>query len=122
MRSLLSVIFRPGHPRHRRSLRWHVAQYSALRLFLGGLAVLLTLALTMAMIYLASEHPGPGLPHAGRPVRPLWLLLDVLRSLLGASDFIGQPGNLTHQLLSTIASIVGALFPALVIGIAIVRL
>ncbi len=119
---LRRLLIKDFHPRHRQSLRWRVAQASPLSLLAGGLASLLTLALVMAWAYLAAETPDPAAPHSNRSFRVFRLALDCLRALLGMDTLQWQADNAVHQVLATVASVVGAVFPALVIGVAVVRL
>jgi hypothetical protein len=112
----------PGHPRQRRSVRWWIAQSSMVTLLSGVLLTLAVLSFGLAALYLATERRGGPLAYGGHPFRVLWLALAATRALLGVDAFPRQDGNPAHEALATGSSLIGAVMPALIIGIVVIRI
>lgn len=111
-----------GHPLHRRSVRWWVAQSPVPGLLLGFLLLMAALSIGLAVLYLVSEDDSRPALYRNRPQRLAWLALTALRALLGLEAFPRQPDNAVHEVLAIAASLIGWVMPALIIGIVVVRI
>jgi hypothetical protein len=99
-----------------------LARASVSRLITGLIGVLIALSLVCAALYVALEDAGRPAEYRGDRFRTVWLALASLRALLGVDDLPRQPDNAAHNILASIASLVGALVPALVLGVALIKL
>jgi Gamma-glutamyl cyclotransferase, AIG2-like len=111
------------HPRTRRAGRWLIARAKVWQLLVALLVAVAVLSLALSITAFETRTPGaapaeydPELSSFSR------LFLEVARAVLGSDVFPRQPENFVHELLAFIAGIFGALTPALVIAIIVLRL
>ncbi|MGC4757036.1 hypothetical protein [Micromonospora trifolii] len=110
----------PGsHPVIRRAGRFWVARASAWQLVTA--LVLFVAAVSAAFTVAAMLTTGPEPTDSGGPNGFPQTWLATARSLLGAEDFPRQDGNTWHEFLATLASLLGAVTPAAIIGIVMIR-
>ncbi|NUS14851.1 MAG: hypothetical protein HOY69_26230 [Streptomyces sp.] len=100
-----------------------------------ALGVLSTTAVTIALLWTATDgssggssggSPGGSSGAAGAagsddPHNLLDLSLSALRACIGTDNLSPEPDNGAHQALATVASVTGALVPAVLVGIAMVK-
>ncbi|MCL2732853.1 MAG: hypothetical protein FWE15_22875 [Actinomycetia bacterium] len=87
-----------------------------------ALGVLSSLAVTIALLWTFTDGSGSG--HAGRSYDARNLLdlsMAALRACVGTDNLSPEPDNTAHQALATLASVTGALVPAVLLGIALVK-
>jgi hypothetical protein len=111
------------HPRNRTSIRWWVAGRSVHTLlgitFLGLLAI----ATSIAVLYLLSEHAARSVgDRMADPSLVLNTVLQAMRACVGTADLEVQPGNTAHEAISTLASVIGAMVPATLLGVVLIKM
>jgi hypothetical protein len=108
------------HPLLHNSVRWHIARAKAWQLIAVLILVELIFAAALATCYFATYRNGrpPGVAPAGA----LQTWLTAVRAVLGMDSFPQQPNNPYHQVLGTIAAVLGALTPAVVLSVLVVRI
>ncbi|MER5885563.1 hypothetical protein ABT160_17165 [Streptomyces sp. NPDC001941] len=114
---------RGGHPRYRTSVRWWIAGRTVHALMLMALGALASLAAVIAVLWTLTEdsprsmatrfRDGPGLLNRA---------LDALRACVGTDSLGPEPDSVPHGLLATLASLTGALAPAVLLGIVLIKL
>lgn len=114
--------FAKGHPRHRASPHMWLAQVSVSGLIVGLLGSLAVLSVGLSALYLVTEDPSRPAAYRGDNRRFAWLVVSSLRALLGVDDFPRQTDNSYHEVLATASALVGALVPALVLGVVLIKL
>ncbi|WP_328909166.1 hypothetical protein OG230_06500 [Streptomyces sp. NBC_00234] len=118
-----AVIMRRGHPRFRTSLRWWIAERTVLGLVglvIGGLvllSVLIAVALTLTL-----DSPRGHAERLGDTGQLAGLTMQSLRACVGTDSITPQEGNTAHELLSTTASVVGAVVPATMVGVVFIKM
>ncbi|WP_328316554.1 hypothetical protein [Streptomyces sp. NBC_00388] len=112
-----------GHPRFRTSLRWWVAERSVLGLFLLAFGSLVALSAAIAAgLSLTLESPRP-LDARMTDVHQLTnLTLHALRACVGTDNLDPQDGNSAQEALSTLASVIGAIVPATLVGVVFIKM
>lgn len=114
---------RGPHPRYRKSVRWWIAGHSVHSLLLMALAALAVLsALVAALWTLAATSKRSLAERFGDQERLFDLGLTVLRACVGTDNLEPQRDNTAQQLLATVASITGALAPAVLLGIVLIKM
>ncbi|MGW1226698.1 hypothetical protein [Streptomyces sp. NPDC002530] len=112
-----------GHPRFRTSLRWWIAERTVPMLFalaIGGMVLLS--AVMAACLTLTLRSPLGTAERFGDWHEMLILTLQSLRACVGTDNLSPQGGNTAHEVLSTIASVIGAVVPATLIGVVFIKL
>lgn len=101
------------HPR--RQLRWRLGRLNALKLVLLLLAVELFFAATLALLFVLSS---------GDQTMRDWLptFFVAFGAVLGAGSLEAARDNIAQQVLGAVASIIGTLTPAILVGIALIRI
>jgi cation transport regulator ChaC len=110
------------HPLLHVSMRWRIAGAKAWQLVAFFILVELALAAALSALFAATYRSGQVAgPAEERPalVRT-WLV--AIRAVLGMDGFPRQPGNPYHEVLATFAAIVGALTPAVILSVLVVRI
>ncbi|MEV0493884.1 hypothetical protein [Streptomyces atratus] len=118
-----AVISGRGHPRFRTSLRWWIAERTVLGLFglvIGGL-VLLSAAMAVGLT-LTLHSPRSQAERLGDSGHLLDLTLQSLRACVGTDSISPQEDNTAHEALSTIASVIGAIVPATLVGVVFIKM
>lgn len=114
---------RRHHPRTQRALRWWVARARAPELILTFLGLVALLSLILSLLAVATEQKQADRDqYSEGPSRRVRMWLASARALLGVDAFPRQSGNVYHEALATLAGAVGALIPALIIGVLATRL
>ncbi|MFF2850588.1 hypothetical protein ACFVT5_30300 [Streptomyces sp. NPDC058001] len=112
-----------GHPRFRKSVRWWIAGHSVHALLLMTLGGLATLAVAIAVLWTLTEHSDRSLAERfTEPERIFDQSLAVLRACVGTDSLSPEPDSTAHQLLATVASVTGALAPAVLLGIVLIKM
>ncbi|GIG63656.1 hypothetical protein Lfu02_80280 [Longispora fulva] len=106
-------LFLTRHPRFAGGLRWRVGRVSAGLLVCGAFGSLLSLAAGFAGVHGLS---------ARRHENFLSVTLTAFRALVGQDSLPIEPGNHLHELLASVAAMVGVLVPALFVGVVFIRL
>ncbi|MER8045792.1 hypothetical protein [Streptomyces sp. NPDC094032] len=87
------------------------------------LGFLLVLACLIATVWtLAEDSPQSVAERFGDVEGVVGTVLEALRACVGTDNLSPQDGNLVHQGLATMASVTGALAPAVVLGIVLIKL
>ncbi|GHJ36086.1 hypothetical protein [Streptomyces sp. TS71-3] len=111
------------HPRYRTSVRWWIAGRSIHALLLMALAALTCFAFLIAVLWMLTAPTGDSLgARFGDGERIFDLTLDVLRACVGTDSLDPEPDCTPHQLLATLASVTGALAPAVLLGIILIKM
>lgn len=88
-----------------------------------ALGSLFVLAVAIAVAWTLTEDSPQGLGRRfGDTVGLLDITLAALRACVGTDSLSPEPGSLSHALLATFASVTGALVPAVLLGIVLVKL
>ncbi|MFF2408031.1 hypothetical protein [Streptomyces sp. NPDC058092] len=112
-----------GHPRFRTSLRWWVAERTALGLVglvIGGLVLLS--ALIAVGLTLTLDSPRGHAERLSDAGQLLDLTMQSLRACVGTDSITPQDDNSAHEFLSTVASVVGAVVPATMVGVVFIKM
>lgn len=118
---------RPGwrrpHPRYRTSVRWWIAGHSVHALMLMALGGLMALAVVIASVWtLTDRSPKSVRERFGDGEALLNLSLEALRASVGTDNLNPGKDSAVQQWLATIASLTGALVPAVLLGIVLIKL
>lgn len=131
MRQVLRRLGRPrgvavrgaAHPRYRMSVRWWIAGRTVHALLLMALGALAGLSVVVAAAWTLTEHSARSMAERfSDGERLLDLSLGVLRAFVGTDSLAPEPDSTAHQLLATLASVTGALVPAVLLGIVLIKL
>ncbi|MGW5732854.1 MULTISPECIES: hypothetical protein [Streptomyces] len=88
-----------------------------------ALGALTGLAVAIAVVWTLTEESARGLGQRFGDVAGLLdVALSALRACVGTDSLDPEPDNLAHALLATLASVTGALVPAVLLGIVLVKL
>ncbi len=113
----------PAHPRFRTSVRWWIAGRTVHALLLMALGALAALSVLVAAAWtLTEDSPRSMAERFSNGERLLDLSLGVLRACVGTDSLDPEPDSTAHQLLATLASMTGALVPAVLLGIVLIKL
>ncbi len=113
----------PAHPRYRMSVRWWIAGRTVHALLLMTLGALAGLSVVVAAAWtLTEDSPRSMAERFSDGERLLDLSLGVLRACVGTDSLDPETDSTAHQLLATFASVTGALVPAVLLGIALIKL
>lgn len=114
---------RRPHPRYRTSVRWWIAGRTVHALFLMTLGALTLLAAAIAVVWtLTEKSPRSVSERLSDGEGLLNLALEALRACVGTDSLSPEHDSSAHQLLATLASLTGALAPAVVLGIVLIKL
>ncbi|GAA3476415.1 hypothetical protein GCM10018966_009430 [Streptomyces yanii] len=92
-------------------------------LMLMALSALVCLAVFIAAVWTLTEHSSRSVGDRFRDGEGLFnLTLGALRACVGTDSLNPEQDSLAHQLLATLASLTGALAPAVVLGIVLIKL
>ncbi|MFI8292975.1 hypothetical protein ACIGBL_27920 [Streptomyces sp. NPDC085614] len=87
------------------------------------LGALMALSTVIAVVWTLTESsPVPLADRFGDVERVVSTSLEALRACVGTDNLSPQDGNLTHQVLASFASVTGALAPAVVLGVVMIKL
>lgn len=112
-----------GHPRFRTSLRWWIAERTVTGLFFLAIGGLVLVAAAMAVtLTLTLDSPRPQGERLGDWHELLMLTLQSLRACVGTDNLSPQEGNTAHEALSTVASVIGAIVPATLVGVVFIKM
>ncbi|WP_345650138.1 hypothetical protein [Streptomyces siamensis] len=123
----MSLLRRSGrgraHPRFRTSVRWWIAGRTVHALVLMTLGALAGLSVLIAVGWTLTEHSARSMAQRFSDGERLFdLSLSVLRASVGTDNLNPEPDSTAHQLLATVASVTGALAPAVLLGIVLIKL
>ncbi|MET7988291.1 MULTISPECIES: hypothetical protein [unclassified Streptomyces] len=105
------------------SVRWWIAGRTVHALLLMALGALAGLSVVVAAAWtLTEDSPRSMADRFSDGERLLDLSLGVLRACVGTDSLNPEPDSTAHQLLATLASVTGALVPAVLLGIALIKL
>ncbi|MEW2165209.1 hypothetical protein AB0912_19790 [Streptomyces sp. NPDC007084] len=111
------------HPRYRTSVRWWIAGRTVHALLLMALGALTGLAVAIATAWTLTEHSPRSLADRFSDGEALFdLTLTVLRVCVGTDNLEPEPDSTAHQLLATVSSVTGALVPAVLLGIVLIKM
>ncbi|MER6436122.1 MULTISPECIES: hypothetical protein [unclassified Streptomyces] len=111
------------HPRFRTSVRWWIAGRTVHALLLMTLGALAGLSVVIATAWTLTEHSARSMAERfSNGERLLDLSLAVLRASVGTDSLSPEPDSTAHQLLATVASVTGALVPAVLLGIVLIKM
>ncbi|MGW4671291.1 hypothetical protein [Streptomyces sp. NPDC004324] len=112
-----------AHPRFRTSVRWWIAGRTVHALLLMTLGALAGLSVVIATAWTLTEHSARSMAERfSNGERLLDLSLAVLRASVGTDSLSPEPDSTAHQLLATVASVTGALVPAVLLGIVLIKM
>jgi hypothetical protein len=112
-----------AHPRFRTSVRWWIAGRTVHALLMMALGALAGLSVVLAAAWtLTEKSPRSMADRFSDEGRLVDLSLAVLRACVGTDNLSPEPDSTAHQLLATVASVTGALVPAVLLGIVLVKL
>ncbi|MFJ5292123.1 hypothetical protein [Streptomyces sp. NPDC088348] len=112
-----------GHPRFRTSLRWWIAERTVLGLFCLAFGSLVALSAAIAVGLTLTLDSPRGLGARMGDVHALTnLTLHSLRACVGTDNIDPQEGNSAQETLSTLASAVGAIVPATLVGVVFIKM
>ncbi|MFF3320809.1 hypothetical protein [Streptomyces sp. NPDC002889] len=104
-------------------MRWWIAARSVSALILMTLGALTALAVVIATVWTLTEESGRSMGERLRDGEGLMnLTLEALRACVGTDNLSPEKDSLAHQLLATLASVTGALAPAVVLGIVLIKM
>ncbi|MFB7372903.1 hypothetical protein ACFC0D_24000 [Streptomyces sp. NPDC056222] len=104
-------------------MRWWIAGRSVHVLMAMTLGALMALAVVIAVVWTLTESSPTSLADRFGDVEGLVsTALEALRACVGTDNLSPQDQNLAHQLLASVASVTGALAPAVVLGIVLIKL
>ncbi|MFC7264184.1 MULTISPECIES: hypothetical protein [Streptomyces] len=109
------------HPRFRKSVRWWIADRTLSALLLLALAVLLVFSVLLAVGFVLAEDSSRPLGERLWSRQLLDVTLEVLRACVGTDSLSVEGANTAQEVLSTVASLTGALVPATLLGIALIK-
>ncbi|MFD6918733.1 hypothetical protein ACFV99_00765 [Streptomyces sp. NPDC059944] len=111
------------HPRYRTSVRWWIAGRTVHALLLMTLGALAGLSVLVATAWTLTEHsPRSMADRFSNEEALLDLSLTVLRACVGTDNLEPEPDSTAHQMLATVASVTGALVPAVLLGIVLIKI
>ncbi|MET7385294.1 hypothetical protein ACFYPT_18390 [Streptomyces sp. NPDC005529] len=111
------------HPRYRTSVRWWIAGRTVHALLLMTLGALAGLSVLIATAWTLTEHsPRSMADRFSNEEALLDLSLTVLRACVGTDNLEPEPDSTAHQTLATVASLTGALVPAVLLGIVLIKM
>ncbi|HET6856041.1 MAG TPA: hypothetical protein VFH94_02965 [Streptomyces sp.] len=114
---------RRPHPRYRTSVRWWIAGRTVHALMLMALAALVGLALVIAVAWTLTDGSRRSLGERfGDGEELLTLTMEALRACVGTDNLSPERDSLAHAALATVASVTGALAPAVLLGIVLIKM
>lgn len=114
---------RRQHPRYRTSTRWWIVERTPWELMLLTLGVLVLTATLIALGHTLASNGDRSVTSRLSDVSHLWnLVLETLRACVGTDSMATEEGNTWQEFLATVASLIGAIVPATLIGIVFVKL
>ncbi|WP_329545445.1 hypothetical protein OG548_13540 [Streptomyces sp. NBC_01356] len=112
-----------AHPRFRTSVRWWIAARTVHALLLMTLGALAVLSVVVAALWTVTEQSGRSMGERFSNKERLFdLSLTVLRACVGTDNLEPEPDSTAHQLLATLSSVTGAMVPAVLLGIVLIKL
>lgn len=112
-----------GHPRYRTSVRGWIAGRTVHALLLMTLTALAALSAVIAVVWTLTEHsPRSVGERFGDQEALLDLGLSTLRACVGTDSLSPEPDSTAHQVLATVASVTGALAPAVLLGFVLIKM
>ncbi|MFD5033587.1 hypothetical protein ACFWM0_24740 [Streptomyces sp. NPDC058405] len=104
-------------------MRWWIAGRSLHALLAIALVGLLTLAVPLALLYVLTEHSPQSLgDRMDDHTHLLNTTLETLRACVGTADLEPQENNTAHEVISTLASVIGAMAPATLLGVVLIKM
>lgn len=114
---------RRPHPRNRTSVRWWIAGRSLHALLAITFLGLFALATSIALLHILTEHSAQSVgDRLADRSRLLNTVLEALRACVGTADLAVQRNNTAHEAVSTLASVIGAMAPATLLGVILIKM
>ena len=112
----------PDASAFRTSVRWWIAGRTVPALLLMTLGALTVLSVGIAVLWtLTDSSSDPGARFSNRE-RLLDLSLTALRACVGTDNLAPETDSTAHQLLATVASVTGALVPAVLLSVVLIKM